>query len=175
MTAGWKDPVDKERFSVHNILIVSCSVLLCLAVALLIVNAAERDRRLGVQKRFDEAVAVEKELRSRLRDIEIANTELKATIKSQEDRIASFSQRLDEASAGMKEKDIELAKLRARIEDAKAEKEELSRRLEKATEDYLGMKFQLENYVKAREELDKKSKELTEEAGTSLGTIVIKR
>jgi hypothetical protein len=37
------------------------------------------------------------------------------------------------------------------------------------------MKFQLENLMKTKEELEKKAKEIAEKEGVSLGTVVIKR
>ena len=61
------------------------------------------------------------------------------------------------------------------MEDAKTEKGEALKNLEKTNEAYLGMKFQLENLMKTKEELEKKASEITEKEGVSLGTVIIKR
>ena len=167
--------MDNTRSSVSNALMIACSILLCVVVTLFVMKEAEKDRRINTQKKLDETVAIEKELERTLHGLEIANADLKGTIRLQEEKINVIAERLNVSEAGIKEKDAELGTLRARMEDAIREKEELSKRLDKSFEDYLSIKFQLENLVKTREELEKRAKDIAEKEGISLGTIVITR
>ena len=157
-------------------------ILLCSTIALYFVKENEREKKVAVQKTLGESLAAKQNLEERLREIELANAEMKANIASQEEKVGALSRSLEEekaVSAGnlakIQEKGAEIEKLKSRLEEERAEKEGLLSRLEKLNEEYLNLKFQLQNLLKTREELEEKAKELVEKEGVSLGTIVIKQ
>ena len=65
--------------------------------------------------------------------------------------------------------------MKTKVEYIRAEKEYAVKSLEKLNEEYLNMKFHLENLIKTKEELEVKAKELSEKEGVALGTVVIKQ
>ena len=73
----------------------------------------------------------------------------------------------------LQEHEDEIRALRSKLENEEAEKESLLKKVEKANEDYLSIKVQLENTLKTKEEMEQKAKELVEKEGVSLGTIVV--
>jgi len=77
--------------------------------------------------------------------------------------------------AKIREEESEIQRLKAKIEEVKAEKQGVMTDLEKLNERHLSMKFQLENLLKTKEELENSAKELAEKEGVSLGTVVIKQ
>ncbi len=72
-------------------------------------------------------------------------------------------------------KEMEVQSLKMKVDEIRAEKEDVARSLTKLNEDYLNMKFYLENLVKTKDELKARAKELSEKEGISLGTVVVKQ
>ncbi len=150
------------------------------SVSLFVMKEGERDKRITLQKRFDDISVTKQELETKLKEIESANAEIKANVKFQEDKISMLTQRLEEeksqnarSTAKFQEKEIQIQNLKVRIDEEKAEKAGMIKQLEKLNGDYLAMKVQLEYMMKSKEEVEKKAKEMAEKEDVSLGTIVI--
>lgn len=149
-------------------------------ISLFVMKEGEKDRRITLQKRFDDLTVTKSELEMKLKETESANSEIKANIKFQEDKISMLTQRLEEekaqtarSTAKFQEKEIQIQNLKVRIDEEKTEKAGLIKQLEKINADYLAMKVQLEYMMKSKEEVEKKAKEMAEKEDVSLGTIVI--
>lgn len=166
------------------VLIISFAVIILLFASgfLYIMKESEKDKRISLQRQAD-ALTIEKQnLETKLKDSEIANVQIQSSVKFQEEKIDMLYKELeDEKTANSKnitklqEKEFEIQNLRARIEESKAEIQEARKSAEALNEDRLNMKFQLENLIKTKEELEKKAKEIADKEGVSLGTVVIKR
>lgn len=170
---------DKTFLTVSFMIII---LLLFAAGSLYMMKENEKDKRINLQRQVDTLTIEKQNLEVRLKESEVANTQAASAIKFQEEKIGMLSKNLeDEKTAAdknitrLQEKEFEIQNLKARIEEARAEKQEAQRNTEKLNEDYLNIKFQLENLIKTKEELEKKAKELADKEGVSLGTVVIKR
>lgn len=170
----------------NKLLIISLSIigiiLLCATITLFVSKESEKDKRIATQKHLDEVIVAERNLEAKLKDAEIMNVEMKTNIKSQDEKIATLLKSLDEVktanadlTAKIQEREVEAQNLKSKLEEERIEKEDLLKRHEKLNEDYLNLKFQLENLLKMKEELEKKVKELAEKESVSLGTVVIKQ
>lgn len=155
-------------------------ILLYSTIVLFVVKENEKDRRISLQKSLEEVTVVKQDLEVRIREIELADAELKGSLKLQEEKVNMLSRRLDdEKSASSKyslqisQRESEIQNLKSGIEAERTEKNSLLDRMEKMKEEYLNLKFQLENIIKTKEEMEKRAKELVEKEGVSLGTIVI--
>ena len=156
--------------------------LLFATVSLYMVKESEKDKRINLQKQVEELLSKEQDLDAKIKDMELANAQMAANTKFQEEKISMISKYLEDERAAnsknlakMQEKEFEIQSLKAKIEEAKTDKESAASNLEKLNENYLNMKFQLENLLKTKEELEKKAKDVAEKEGISLGTVVIKR
>ena len=164
------------------LLTLASIILLCTTIIFYLSKENEKEKKVFLQKSLDETVSAKQDLENRLKEVEIMNAELKAAIKSHEEKMNTLSQDLEkeraanvESSAKIQERESEIERLKLRIEDEKEEKEDLIKRFERLTEDYLNMKFQLDNLLRVKEELEKKARELAEREDVSLGKIVIKQ
>lgn len=172
----------KDNAFFSTIPFIAIILLLFATVFLYIMKENERDKRIGLQRQIDELIMKEQGFEAKLKETEIANAQMAASIKFQEEKISMLVKSLeDEKEARSKNlanihgKEIETQNLKAKIEDIKAEKEVALKSLEKLNEEYLNMKFYMENLIKTKEELEKKAKNLAEKEGVSLGTVVIKQ
>ncbi|MFA5146419.1 MAG: hypothetical protein WC515_03450 [Candidatus Omnitrophota bacterium] len=161
---------------------VTSVILLYTTIVLFVLKENERDRKVMLQKRFDEVSMAKAEVESALKELEMANIEMKTNIKAQDEKIGILAQNLEEAKKALAraliktdEREFEIQNLKRKLEEERAEKEDLLKRLEKVNEDYMNMKFQLDNLLRTKEELEKRAREITEKEGVSLGTIVIKQ
>ncbi len=164
------------------IFLILTMVLLYFNVNLFFSKERERSQRVSIEKRLDEVTAAKDEIETRLKETEAVNMEIRATLKAQEENMNFMTQRLNEEKASaaqaltvLREKDIEVERLRTKFEDGKELNEELLQRLEKLTEDYIDMKFQLEILRSSKEELEKKAQELAAKQDISLGTVVVEQ
>lgn len=172
---------DTTRVTIIALAITSV-ILFYIAIVLFVLKQGEKDRKVAFQKKLEQ-VTVEKEgVENKLREMEMSGAEMRSNIRSQEDRISSLTQRVEELKSDsarniskLQEKDVEVTILRSKLDAEKAEKDELVKRLEKLNEDYLTLKIQLENFMKTKEELEKQAKDLADQGGISLGSIVIKK
>lgn len=161
---------------------IAILLLLFTTVFLYIMKENERDKRIGLQRQVDELIMKEQGFEAKLKETEIANAQMAASIKFQEEKINMLAKSLEDEKeergknlAKIHGKEIEIQNLKAKIEEIKTEKEGALRSLEKLNEEYLNMKFYMENLIKTKEELEKKAKDLAEKEGVSLGTVVIKQ
>lgn len=171
---------DDKIFLIASFMVI---ILLLFAVgSLYLVKEHEKEKRTGLQRQVD-ALTIEKQnLEVRIKELEVSGAQAASSIKFQEEKISTLSKDLEDekAAAGkqvtvLQEKEFEIQSLKSKIEELKAEKMEIQKGAEKLNEDYLNIKFQLENLIKTKEELEKKAKEIAEKEGVSLGTVVIKR
>jgi chromosome segregation ATPase len=159
---------------------ITTVILLYSTIILFVIKESEKDKKMVLQKRLDEITVLKQDLESKVREIELANAEMKASLKIQEEKANMLSQRLDDEKSAsgkyasqVQQREIEIQSLKSRLSEEKSEKDSLLGRIEKMNEEYLRLKFQLENMLKTKEEMDKRASELAEKEGVSLGTIVI--
>lgn len=171
---------DDKIFLIGSFVVI---VLLLFAVgSLYVMKENEKEKRTNLQRQVD-ALTIEKQnFEVRLKDLEVANAQAASSIKFQEEKISALVKDLgdEKAASGknisrLQDKEFEIESLKTKIEEIKAEKLEMQKNAEKLNEDYLNMKFQLQNLIKTKEELEKKAKEIADKEGVSLGTVVIKR
>ena len=174
--------MNKDGAFLSTIPYIAIILLLFTTVFLYIMKENERDKRSGLQRQVDELMIKGQGFEAKLKETEIANAQMAVSIKFQEEKISMLAKSLeDEKDARSKNlakiqgKEIETQNLKAKIEEVKAEKEGVLKSLEKLNEEYLNMKFYMENLIKTKEELEKKAKDLAEKEGVSLGTVVIKQ
>lgn len=174
--------MNKDGAFLRTIPFIAIILLLFAAVFLYIMKENERDKRVGLQRQVDELMMKEQAFEAKLKETEIANAQMAASIKFQEEKINMLAKSLEDEKeergknlAKIQGKEIETQNLKAKIEEVKAEKEGALKSLEKLNEEYLNMKFYMENLIKTKEELEKKAKDLAEREGVSLGTVVIKQ
>lgn len=174
--------MNKDGAFLRTIPFIAIALLLFAAVFLYIMKENERDKRVGLQRQVDELMMKEQAFEAKLKETEIANAQMAASIKFQEEKINMLAKSLEDEKeergknlAKIQGKEIETQNLKAKIEEVKAEKEGALKSLEKLNEEYLNMKFYMENLIKTKEELEKKAKDLAEREGVSLGTVVIKQ
>jgi len=168
---------------IFSILLLIAVIILLFAVnSLYMMKESEKDKRINLQKQFDGLTIEKQNIESKLKDAEIAYAQASSTVKVQEEKISALLKDLDEEKktsgvniAKIQEKESEIQRLKSKIEDVKAEKQSAILDLEKLNERHLSMKFQLENLLKTKEELENSAKELAEKEGVSLGTVVIKQ
>ena len=165
-----------------TIFFVTSIVLLCTSLVLYTLKENEEEKKIALQKTLDEVIKAKESLEGKSKNLEVASAELKATIKSHEDRISALARsqeeeraKSDDYLAKMKQGEMEIKTLKSRLEEEGLEKEELLKRLNAVNEERLNLKFHLETLLKTKEELEKKAKELAEKEDISLGTIVIKQ
>jgi chromosome segregation ATPase len=163
-------------------LTIASIVLLYTTIVLFVLKESEHDRRISLQKRLDEILQTKQDLESRLKDLEIASAETKASLKAKEDTLNGLAKQLDDektqnarSQAKIQEQGSEIERLKADLEEEAVEKESLLKRLEQLNEDYLNLKFQLENLSRAKGETEKDAKKPFDKESISLGTVVIKR
>ena len=130
-------------------------------------GAAEKAAKLQARQAIDaarvaEAALREKEARAAWATEALRNAQAKAA-----DQAASRAE-LNAVAIGEASARLELLYARYALEEAIAD-------LEKLNERFLSMKFQLENLMKTKEELEVKAKEIVEQEGVSLGTVVIRQ
>ncbi|MDO8535934.1 MAG: hypothetical protein Q7S30_02870 [Candidatus Omnitrophota bacterium] len=157
-------------------------LLLFTTIFLYITKESEKDKRISLQRQVEELTIKGKNFEDKLKETEITNAQMAASIKFQEEKINMLVKGLEDEKeararsiASMQAKEIEAANLKAKIDEVKAQKEDVMRSLEKLNEEYLNMKFHLENLIKTKEELEVKAKELSEKEGVSLGTVIVKQ
>ena len=157
-------------------------LLLFTTTFLYMIKENEKEKRIGLQKQVDELMIKEQNFELKLKETEMVNAQMAASIKFQEEKISMLAKGFEDekearnkSAAKIQEKEFEIQTLKARIEEMKADKEDVLKSLDKLNEDYLNMKFNLENLIKTKDELEKRTKELAEKEGVSLGTVVIKQ
>ncbi len=173
----------RERKEILTIALAITSVVLLGAVVVTYVRGqAEKERRIVIQKNFNDISTAKQELEGRMKDAEILNAQMKEKIADREGKIQMLLRQVDDekavgAKAGLllQEKESELCVLRSKLEEDKAEKKELIERFNKLSEDYVVLKSYLKYTIKTKEELERKAKELSEKEDVSLGTIVIQQ
>ena len=172
----------KEGKTLSAILFTTIILLLFTTIFLYITKESERDKRIGLQKQIEEMTVKGQSFDAKLKETEIANAQMSASIKFQEEKINMLAKEVEDEKAvnskntvKIQEKEFEIQNLKAKIEEIKTEKRGIARDLEKLYEHHLNMEFQLENLLKTKEELEKKAKELVEKEGISLGTVIVKQ
>ncbi|MCX5668063.1 MAG: hypothetical protein NTY34_07145 [Candidatus Omnitrophica bacterium] len=172
----------KEGKALSAISFVTIILLLFTTIFLYITKESERDKRMGLQKQVEELTIKGQSFEAKLKETEIANAQMAASVKFQEEKMNMLARGLEDEKAAnsksiakIQEKEFEIQNLKAKIEEIKADKRGIARDLEKLYEHHLNMEFQLENLVKTKEELEKKAMEISEKEGVSLGTVVIKQ
>ena len=172
----------KEGKVLSAISFITIILLLFTAIFLYITKESERDKRMGLQKQVEELTIKGQSFEAKLKETEIANAQMAASVKFQEEKMNMLARGLEDEKAAnsksiakIQEKEFEIQNLKAKIEEIKADKRGIARDLEKLYEHHLNMEFQLENLVKTKEELEKKAREISEKEGVSLGTVVIKQ
>ena len=172
----------KEGKALSAISFLTIILLLFTTIFLYITKESERDKRIGLQKQVEELTIKGQSFEAKLKETEIANAQMAASVKFQEEKMNMLARGLEDEKAAnsksiakIQEKEFEIQNLKAKIEEIKADKRGIARDLEKLYEHHLNMEFQLENLVKTKEELEKKAREISEKEGVSLGTVVIKQ
>ena len=162
--------------------IIAIILLLFVVLSLYITKERERDRRVNLQKQVDVLVVEKGNLESRVKETEALHVKALSDIRVQEEKIASLSKNLEDEksvnaanSAKLQEKEFELRHLKLKVDEIVSEKQAAVADMGKLNERLLSMKFQLENLLKTKDELEKKAKEIVDQEGVSLGTVVIKR
>jgi len=157
-------------------------LLLSITITLYIAKGSERDKRMVLQKQYEELTIKGQAFESKLKEAEIANAQMSSSIKFQEDKINMLAKQLEDEKAlnsknvaKIQEKEFEIQNLKTKIEEIRAGNRGIARDLEKLYEHHMNMEFQFENLTKTKEELEKKAKELTDKEGISLGTVIIKQ
>jgi len=161
---------------------VAAGILLITTIAFYVIKENQKEKIGTLQKHLDETTAAKQNLEVKLKDVEIANAEMKSAVAAKDEKIDMLNKYLEEqktlngkAISKLQERDFEIRSLKAKIEEEKAEKEELIKRSDKLHENYLNIKFQLANLIKTKEEMERKARELADKEGVSLGTVVIKQ
>lgn len=172
----------KEGKALSIISLVAIILLLFTTVFLYVTKESEVNKRINLQKQVEELTIKGQNFEAKLKETEIANAQMAASIKFQEEKINMLAKTLEDEKevrsknlASIQAKEIEAQNLKAKIEEIRSEKEDVMRSLEKLNEEYLNMKFHLENLIKTKEELEIKAKELSEKEGVSLGTVIVKQ
>jgi chromosome segregation ATPase len=172
----------KEGKILSAISFIVIILLLFTTIFLYITKESEKDKRISLQKQVEELTIKGQNFEAKLKETEIANAQMAASIKFQEEKINMLAKGLEEEKearsrslASIQAKEIEAQNLKSKIEEIRAEKEGVMKGLEKLNEEYLNMKFHLENLIKTKEELEIKAKELSEKEGISLGTVIVKQ
>lgn len=162
--------------------IIAIILLLFAVVSMYITKEREKDARINLQKQVDMLVVQKDGLESRLKETEALQAKALSDIRVQEEKIASLSKALEEEKASnasnvskIQEKEFELRHIKMKVDEVTAEKKAAMSDMENMNERLLSMKFQLENLLKTKEEMEKKAKEIADQEGVSLGTVVIKR
>lgn len=171
---------DDKIFLIASFMVII--LLLFAVVSLYMAKENEKEKRTNLQRQVD-AMSVEKQnLEAKVRDLELAGIQTASSIKFQEEKISALAKDLEDEKAvvaknitALQAKEFEIQSLKTRIEEMKAEKLDMQKNAEKLNEDYLNIRFQLENLIKTKKELEKKARAIAEKEGVSLGTVVIKR
>lgn len=163
-------------------LLITVVFLLFSVFALFVMKEGEKDKRLTLQKQFDTLTTEKQVVEGKLKEMEITHAQALSNIKFQEEKIAMLSKSINDEKAinntnttKIQEKEFEIQRLKTKVDEVLAEKRGALMDLEKLNERHLNMKFQMENLMKTKEELEKKAKEVAEQEGVSLGTVVIKQ
>jgi chromosome segregation ATPase len=188
---GVEDYSKKSRDMHKNISFVSTPLIFLSAVAIMLLvstvalyntKESEKKSRMDAQYMLDETRKAKQALELRLRDMEAESAAVKASLKDADEKIAVLSKYLEDEqalagpkAAEIKERDAEILRLQARLEYIEAERSKLAGDIEKLNYEYMRLEFYFKNIMQAKEELDKKAKELAEREGVSLGTIVVKQ
>lgn len=162
--------------------VVAVILLSFTSLSLYVAKAMETDKRLSIQKRLD-AISLEKTaLETRVKELESSQSISDSNARAQEEKIAALTKDLETAKtangasyASIQERESEIRRLKARIEELSQDKQKAMQDLEAMNERALNMKFQLENLLKTKEEMEKKAKEIANSEGVSLGTVVIRQ
>ena len=172
----------KEGKVLSAISFITIILLLFATVFLYVTKESERTKRIGLQKQVEELTIKGQSFEAKLKETEIANAQMAASIKFQEEKINMLAKGLEDERAvsgkniaKIQEKEFEIQNLKVKIEEIKAEKYGIAKDLEKLYEHHLNMEFQLENLLKTKEELERKAKDLVEKEGVSLGTVIVKQ
>jgi len=157
-------------------------ILLFTTILFYTAKESERDKRMGLQKQVEELTIKEEASEAKLKEAEISNAQMAASIKFQEEKINTLTRELEDEKeargkdlASIQAKELEVQSLKAKIEEARSGKEDAMKSLEKLNEEYLNMKFHLKNLIKTKEEMEAKAKEISEREGISLGTVIVKQ
>lgn len=159
---------------------ITTVILLYSTIVLFVIKESEKDKRIALQKRLDEVIVAKQDVETRMREMELLSVEIRSDLKLQREKVSMLTERLEEEkklcakySGQLQQREFEMQSLKTKLQEEEAEKESLLKRLEKMNEEYLGLKFQLENLMKTKEEMEAKARELADKEGVSLGTIVI--
>ena len=171
---------DDKIFLIASFMVII--LLLFAVVSLYMAKESEKEKRTNLQRQVD-GLSVEKQnLEAKVRDLELTGIQTASSIRFQEEKISALAKDLEDEKAvvaknitALQAKEFEIQSLKTRIEEMKAEKLDMQKNAEKLNEDYLNIKFQLENLIKTKKELEKKARAIAEKEGVSLGTVVIKR
>lgn len=172
----------KEGRALSVISLVVIILLLFAVIFLYVTKESERDKRIGLERQIEELTMKGQNFEAKLKETEIANAQMAASIKFQEEKINMLAKGLEDAkevnsknAAKIQEKEFEIQSLKAKMEEIKTEKRGIAKDLEKLYEHHLNLEFQLENLIKTKEELEKRASELVEKEGISLGTVIVKQ
>lgn len=160
-------------------------VLLCSVTIFYLMKENERTEKTAYQRQFQKLSAVKKDLEAKLEEtktqLQAQAETIEASAKSLEKESAekaSIAKKFDELKMEnnqltQKLSDIQLtiSSFRAKLDDERNIKERLLGDLEKANNECLDLKMQLNRASAAKEEADKKLNILSEKNGVSLGTI----
>jgi len=171
---------DDKIFLIASFMVII--LLLFAVVSLYMAKESEKEKRTNLQRQVD-GLSVEKQnLEAKVRDLELTGIQTASSIRFQEEKISALAKDLEDEKAvvaknitALQAKEFEIQSLKTRIEEMKAEKLDMQKNAEKLNEDYLNIRFQLENLIKTKKELEKKARAIAEKEGVSLGTVVIKR
>ena len=171
---------DDKIFLIASFMVII--LLLFAVVSLYMAKENEKEKRANLQRQVD-GLSIEKQnLEVKVRDLELTGIQTASSIRFQEEKISALTKDLEDEKAvvaknitALQAKEFEIQSLKTRIEEMKAEKLDMQKNAEKLNEDYLNIRFQLENLIKTKKELEKKARAIAEKEGVSLGTVVIKR
>ena len=171
---------DDKIFLIASFMVII--LLLFAVVSLYMAKENEKEKRTNLQRQVD-GLSIEKQnLEAKVRDLELTGIQTASSIRFQEEKISALAKDLEDEKAvvaknitALQAKEFEIQSLKTRIEEIKAEKLDMQKNAEKLNEDYLNIRFQLENLIKTKKELEKKARAIAEKEGVSLGTVVIKR
>ena len=177
---GWSMNKDDKIFLIASIAVII--LLLFVVVSLYMIKENEKEKRTNLQRQVDTLTIEKQNLETKIKELELTGVQTASSIRFQEEKISSLTKALEDEKAAVAQnltalqgKEFEIQGLKTRIEEMKEEKLYIQKNAEKLNEDYLNMKFQLENLIKTKEELRKKAREIAAKEGVSLGTVVIKR
>lgn len=171
---------DDKIFLIASFMVII--LLLFAVVSLYMAKENEKEKRTNLQRQVD-GLSIEKQnFEAKIRDLELTGIQTASSIRFQEEKISALAKDLEDEKAvvaknitALQAKEFEIQSLKTRIEEMKAEKLDMQKNAEKLNEDYLNIRFQLENLIKTKKELEKKARAIAEKEGVSLGTVVIKR